>query len=220
MEENKVNVTMPTALVLHSGGLDSTVCLLLAKEQGLSVISTGIDYGQHQAIEMDYAAKQCERLAIPRKVLSIHWDKPDLTIPLGRSIEEMRSSVSPAFLPGRNAIFLALAAAEAVTMSASQIWIGVNSVDYSGYPDCRPEFVDAFQVMLEKAIPEAPRIVAPLLTLTKPQIAAEGLRLGLQPGETWSCYQPVAAPGGQRPCGSCDACILHEAAWRAIGVIA
>src|SRR5437660_7528589 len=114
-----------TSLVLHSGGLDSTVCLLLAREKGHSVVSLGIDYGQRHKIELTYARKQCRKFKIPRRVIRVRWTKPERIIPKNRSMEEMRSAVSPAFLPGRNAIFLTLGAAEAAGIGASELWIGV-----------------------------------------------------------------------------------------------
>jgi 7-cyano-7-deazaguanine synthase len=204
---------MKKAVVLHSGGLDSTVCLLLAVESGAEVTSVGINYNQRHAIELHYANAQCRKRAIDRIVLQVAWSKPERVIPERRTLDEMRSSVSPAFLPGRNAIFLSLALAEAAARGASEVWIGVNAVDFSGYPDCRPEFIDAFQQMAEKAIPDGPIVIAPLLNWTKAQIAEEAIRLGLVKGDTWSCYTPAISEAGLLPCGMCDACILHEHAW-------
>jgi 7-cyano-7-deazaguanine synthase len=203
----------PNSLVLHSGGLDSTVCLLLAREKGHNVISLGIDYGQRHKIELTYARKQCRRFKIPRRVIKVQWTKPERIIPKNRSVEEMRASVSSAFLPGRNAIFLTLGAAEAAGIGASELWIGVNCIDFSGYPDCRSEFIEAFKSMLGCAIPDGPKVVTPLLLLSKTDIAREAARLGLRHGDTWSCYRPVSTPSGPQPCNECDACILHKAAW-------
>lgn len=202
-----------TSLVLHSGGLDSTVCLLLAREKGHSIISLGIDYGQRHRIELSYAHKQCRRFNIPRRVIKVKWTKPERTIPKNRSLEEMRATVSPAFLPGRNAIFLTIGAAEAAGIGASELCIGVNCVDFSGYPDCTPEFIEAFKSMLACAIPDGPEVVTPLLLMSKKEIAKEAARLGLKYGDTWSCYRPVDASSGYQPCDECDACILHKAAW-------
>jgi 7-cyano-7-deazaguanine synthase len=202
------------AIVLHSGGLDSTVCLLTARKSGREVLSLGIDYGQRHQIELEYAKQQCERFGIIRKVLRIEWDKPVLPIPMDRRVQEMRLSVSPAFLPGRNAIFLTLACAETAGVNASEVWIGVNAVDFSGYPDCRPEFIEAFRKMICVAIPKGPKIMAPLLHLSKPQIARRAHRLGLKKGETWCCYRPAVTLRGVEPCGHCDACLLHNHAWK------
>lgn len=206
------------AIVLHSGGLDSTTCLLLALERGINVISLGIDYNQGNKVELDFAANQCVRFGITRKVIQVRWDKPLREIPLNRSLSEIGKEVSQAFLPGRNAIFLVLACAEAAGLSAEEVWIGVNSIDFSGYPDCRPEFVESFRSMIRLAIPDGPRVMAPLQHMTKPEIAAEAYRLGLRPGQTWSCYSPQPTPQGLEPCGVCDACVLHAHAWQTINL--
>ena len=200
-------------VVLHSGGLDSTTCLLLAIERGRDVLSLGIRYGQRHSIELDYAEAQSKQLRVPRKVLQIEWSKPVRQLPVGRKVVEMSQKVSPAFLPGRNVVFLALACAEAAGQEANEVWIGVNAVDFSGYPDCRPEFIDAFSHMMNIAVPEGPSIVAPLLSMSKPEIAALAYRLGLRKGDTWSCYRPSLESGTAHPCGRCDACVLHEYAW-------
>lgn len=201
-------------VVLHSGGLDSTVCLMLAVSRGHEVISLGINYNQHHHVELDYAAKQCASLGVERKVISVTWDKPSRVIPTNRSVAEIKAGVSVAFLPGRNGIFLMLAAAEAAGIGAKEVWTGINSVDFSGYPDCRAEFVDSFQRMLGFAIPKGPRLVAPLQNKSKPQIARMAKRLGIGRTDTWSCYRPKISEHGLSPCGACDACKLHEFAWQ------
>lgn len=202
------------AVVLHSGGLDSTVCLLMALEAGRDVMSLGIDYGQRHRIELEYAAAQCRRYGVERRLLRIEWDKPARSMPVGRSVEDIRGAVSPAFLPGRNAVFLTLASAQAAGVGAGEVWIGVNAVDFSGYPDCTPEFIGAFRSMLRTAIPDGPEIVAPLIAMPKPSIAREARRLGISQGDTWSCYQPRFTNQGISPCGECDACVLHNHAWQ------
>jgi len=204
------------AIVLHSGGMDSTVCLLLALEKGREVISLGIDYGQRSRAELEYALKLCKRFDVKRKVLNIEWDKPKRVIPKSRSINEIGKEVSSAFLPGRNALFLVLACAEAAGIGASEVWTGINSIDYSGYPDCRPEFLEQFRKMINLAIPKGPEIIAPLISLSKPEIAKEAYRLGIRQGDTWSCYRPQTKGGGFEPCGQCDACVLHKYAWKHI----
>lgn len=202
------------AIVLHSGGLDSTVCLRLAQVAAVEVLSLGIDYGQKHIVEHQYALAQCARFGITRQVLDVKWHKPVLAIPNDRSIDEMRASVSPAFLPGRNAVFLCLACAEAAGRNFGEVWIGVNAVDFSGYPDCRPDFISAFQTMIAHAIPGGPKIVAPLINMTKAQIAAKARKLDINKGETWSCYRPQITLVGVEPCHRCDACVLHEHAWK------
>lgn len=200
-------------VVLHSGGLDSTLCLVMAMQAGHEVLSLGIDYGQRHRIELEYAAAQCRKYSVERRVLRVEWDKPTRHMPTGRSLDEIRVGVSPAFLPARNAVFLSLASAEAAGIGAGEVWIGVNAIDFSGYPDCRPEFINAFKAMINAAIPGGPQIVAPILQMSKPQIATEAHRRGLAPGDTWSCYRPSFTREGIRPCEECDACILHVHAW-------
>jgi len=202
------------AVILHSGVLDSTVCLLLAREAGRSVLSLGIDYGQKSRAELQYAKRQCERFSVPRRIITVGWDKPERIIPSDRSLSEIRSGVSSAFLPGRNAVFLVLGCAEAAGIGVGEVWIGVNAIDYSGYPDCRPQFVEQFKRMISLAIPNAPQVVAPLISMSKPEIAQEAMRLGLASGDTWSCYRPVESDNGFEPCGRCDACVLHRYAWQ------
>ncbi|MCB2107096.1 MAG: 7-cyano-7-deazaguanine synthase QueC [Rhodobacteraceae bacterium] len=204
-------------LVLHSGGLDSTVCLLLAKARGREPISLGLRYGQRHDVELDYAARQCARFGIERRIIDVAWDKPEIVIPTDRSMDDMRRAIAPTFLPGRNAVFLALACAEAAGVDASEVWLGVNAVDYSGYPDCRESFLNAFRAMWAEAVPNPPKIVSPLVKMTKPEIAALAASLGLARGDTWSCYAPDLSHGEPRPCGRCDACILHEHAWAEAG---
>jgi 7-cyano-7-deazaguanine synthase len=177
-------------VVLHSGGLDSTVCLHMAVSRGHEAVSLGVNYNQHHHVELDRV------------------------IPMNRSVEEIKAGVSVAFLPGRNGIFLMLASAEAAGIGAQEVWTGINSVDFSGYPDCRAEFVDSFQKMLNFAIPKGPRLVAPLQNKSKRQIAKMAERLGINETDTWSCYRPAITATGLSPCGSCDACKLHEFAWR------
>ena len=202
------------AVVLHSGGMDSSVCLLMAHNQGLDVISLGIDYKQRSEIELEYANRICEKFDITRKVIRVDWDKPERQIPHDRSPDEMNKSISPAFLPGRNAVFLTLGSAEAAGVSASEVWIGVNSVDYSGYPDCRKEFIDSFETMINIAIPSGLKIVAPLINLSKPEIARKARAYGLKEDDTWSCYTPITKDSSSIPCGRCDGCVLHAWAWK------
>lgn len=200
-------------IVLHSGGMDSTVCLLLAREQGHEVISLGIDYAQKSRAELEYAKNLCGRFGVERRILHVEWDKPVRQMPMDRQVDQMKTTISPAFLPMRNALFLVLACAEAPGAGAGQVWIGVNSLDYSGYPDCRPEFLEAFRTMIALAMDNPPEIVAPLSDISKPEIAREAARLGLGRDDTWSCYRPITGADGYEPCGRCDACVLHKFAW-------
>lgn len=203
-------------LVLHSGGMDSTTCLYKARRDGAEVFSLGINYGQKLAVELMFAKRHCDALGIPREVIDVNWRKPERQIPTGRSVEEMSASVSPAFLPARNAVFLSIACAHAAGIGAEEVHTGINSIEFSGYPDCTPEFLEAFSAMMAIANPEGVRIVAPLLRMNKPEIAALARELGIGEHDTWSCYRPVLLGGSISPCGQCDACRLHEHAWRAI----
>jgi 7-cyano-7-deazaguanine synthase len=210
---------MAEIIVLHSGGLDSSVALLLAAQAGRPVLSLGFDYAQLHSVELLYAAALCGKHGIPRRVIRVEWDKPaGLGVPRHRSLEEMSATPSSAFLPARNAVFLTLAAAQAAGVGATELWLGVNALDYSGYPDCRPKFLAAFEVMLAAAVPAPPRVVAPLVSKTKPQIAELAHTLGIGPGETWSCYDPQLTPAGIQPCAVCDACKLHAHAWQHHGL--
>lgn len=200
-------------LVLHSGGMDSTTCLYKAHAGGAEVHSLGIDYGQRLSIELMFAKAQCERLEIPRDVVSLAWRKPVRQVPTNRSIAEMDKSVSPAFLPGRNHIFLAIGVAHAAGIQADEVHTGINSVDFSGYPDCTPEFLTAFIKTAQLADPNGPAIRAPLLKMSKPEIALLASKLGLGEHDTWSCYRPQIVGGRVEICGECDACKLHAFAW-------
>lgn len=201
------------ALILHSGGLDSTVCLLLARERGREVVSLGIDYGQRHRLELQYASEQCRRLGIERRILNVAWTKPERDLPKNRKVEDIGKKVSSAFLPARNGVFLMLASAEAAGLGADEIWIGVNSINFSGYPDCTPNFISAFRKMLKVGSPDGPKIVAPLQGKSKRSIARLAFRLGLKKTDTWSCYRPQISSSGINPCQECDACVLHEHAW-------
>ncbi|WP_198135123.1 7-cyano-7-deazaguanine synthase QueC [Rhodopseudomonas palustris] len=201
-------------LVLHSGGMDSTTCLLQAKAEGHDVASLGIDYGQRLLVEMMFAEGQCEKYSIPRHVINVNWQKAERQIPLNRSVEEMAHSVSPAFLPGRNIVFLGLGHAHAAGIGADELQIGLNCVDFSGYPDCTTQFYDSYCTMLNIGNPGGPKLVAPLLKMSKPEIARLASTLGLQRNDTWSCYRPQIREGSIVACGECDACKLHEFAWQ------
>lgn len=205
---------MKRVLVLHSGGMDSTTLLFKAKQDGFDVLSFGIDYRQRHSIENLFARKQAESIEVPRVVVSVEWSKPNRTIPLGRNPEQIGEDVSKAFLPGRNVIFFSLALAHAAGWGADEVWTGINSIDFSGYPDCTPEFFNAYASMYEIAAPGAARLVAPLLHMTKSEIAGMARSFGLGQGDTWSCYRPnLSKDGVIQPCAECDACVLHAHAW-------
>lgn len=203
-------------LVLHSGGMDSTTCLYDAHRAGAEVFSLGVDYGQRLSIELLFAKRHCEALDVSREVVSVEWRKPVREIPLGRTVQEMSASVSSAFLPGRNALFLSIACAHASGIGATEVHIGLNAVEFSGYPDCTPRFLEKFTAMMAEANPGGPTIVAPLLHLSKPEIAKMAKSLGIGEHDTWSCYRPQLKGGAVSPCNECDACRLHEHAWRSL----
>lgn len=205
---------MKRVLVLHSGGLDSTTLLFKAKQDGFDVLSFGIDYRQTHSIENLFARDQARRIDVERVVVSVEWSKPERSIPMGRDHEQIGKDVSKAFLPGRNVVFFSLALAHAAGWGADEVWTGINSRDFSGYPDCTPEFFEAYASMYEIAAPRAARLVAPLLDMTKPEIARMARSVGLERGDTWSCYRPkVSGNGVVEPCTKCDACVLHAHAW-------
>lgn len=201
--------------MLLSGGLDSMVVAGLARESGASVIALTIDYNQRHRIELEAAAVVAARIGAQRHVVL----PLDLTrfggSALTDDIDVPKGGVEPGipvtYVPARNTIFLSLALALAETTGAQSIHIGVNALDYSGYPDCRPEFVAAFETLANLATKagvegRSVRVVTPLLHMTKAQIAAEAARLGLDAGESWSCYDPIQ---GQH-CGTCDSCRLRS----------
>jgi len=215
------------AVLLLSGGLDSSTCLLIAREQGFEVHALSFDYGQRHRVELDAARAIAKRhgasfhrivrVDLPGAAASA-LTEPALAVPknsLGRE------AIPITYVPARNTLFLAHAIAWAEPLDASDIYIGANALDYSGYPDCRPEFLEAFERMANlgtRAGAEgrlAFRIRAPLLRMTKAEIVAEGARLGLEFGMTSSCYDP--GPDG-RPCGACDSCLLRIKGFREAGL--
>lgn len=202
------------AVALVSGGLDSMVAAALAVEAGQTLVALTIDYNQRHRVELQAAARVAERLGAQRHVVL----PLDLTLfggsALTADIDVPKAGVAPGipvtYVPARNTIFLSLALGLAEASGARDIYIGVNALDYSGYPDCRPEFVTAFQDLANlatKAGVEGDRftIHTPLLHMTKADIAREAARLGLDAGMSWSCYDPV----GDLHCGRCDSCRLR-----------
>jgi len=221
---------MPPAVVLLSGGLDSATALAEAKAAGFQPYALTILYGQRHAIERDAARRVAQALGVERHVeqaidLRMFGGSAltaDLEVPKDRSGSEMSGSIPITYVPARNTVFLALALAWAESLGAFDIFVGVNSVDYSGYPDCRPEFVKAFEAMANLATKAAVegagrfRIHAPLIQMTKPEIIRRGQELGLDYGLTHSCYDPT--PEGHS-CGRCDSCRLRLDAFASLGQI-
>jgi len=214
------------AVILLSGGLDSATCLLVAREEGFEVHALSFDYGQRHAVELDaaraiaarYGAKEhrVARLDYPGGGASALTD-PAIAVPrdaLGRE------AIPVTYVPARNTLFLAHALAWAEVLGARAIFIGANALDYSGYPDCRPEFLEAFESAANLGTRggvegEPFRIRAPLLRSTKADIVRKAAALGLDFALTSSCYEPGP---DRRPCGACDACLLREKGFREAGV--
>lgn len=207
------------AVVLLSGGLDSTTTLAVARAEGFVPYALTLDYGQRHRRELDAARRVAAALGVrEHAVLQVDLRKfggsaltADLAVPAGRDPEEM-IDIPVTYVPARNTVFLALALAWAETLGAEDLFIGVNVLDSSGYPDCRPEYIEAFERMANLATRAGVegrsrfRIHAPLITLTKAQIVRRALELGVDLGLTWTCYDP--RPDGN-PCGVCDACVLR-----------
>jgi 7-cyano-7-deazaguanine synthase len=209
----------PRAVVLLSGGLDSATALAIARSEGFAPYALTLQYGQRHAIEVEAARRVAAQLGVERHVIlpidlrafggsALTGDAP---LPVGRTPEEIGHGIPATYVPARNTIFLALALGWAEVLGASDLFIGVNAIDYSGYPDCRPEFLEAFErlaAVATKAGVEGGRfrIHAPLVRLTKAEIIRRGLELGVDYALTTSCYDP--APGGAA-CGRCDSCVLR-----------
>jgi 7-cyano-7-deazaguanine synthase len=216
------------AVVLVSGGLDSATTLAIAKQQGFTPHALSFRYGQRHAVEIDAAQRVAKSLGVARHVI-VEIDlrvfggsalTDEIAVPKERTAAEMSTEIPVTYVPARNTIFLSYALAFAEVIHASDIFIGVNAVDYSGYPDCRPEFIAAFQAtanLATKAAVEGQpiRIHAPLIQMTKAEIIRTGTSLGVDYGLTISCYDPDAKGGA---CGHCDSCQLRRAGFLAARV--
>lgn len=211
------------AVVLLSGGLDSTTTLYYAKDQGYEVSGLIFYYGQRHQKEIKQAQQIAKLAQCPVELIKIAlpWqgsallDK-NMDVPKNQKIDPNEIPVT--YVPGRNIIFLSFAASYAETIGAQHIFIGANAVDYSGYPDCRPEFLESFEKMLAQGLKtgvkgKAIKVKAPLVKKTKAQIIKMGLKLGVPYDLTWSCYS-----GGRKPCGECDSCILRQKGFDAVGI--
>jgi 7-cyano-7-deazaguanine synthase len=220
---------MKPAVVLLSGGLDSTTVLAIARDRGFATYALSFQYGQRHRVELDAARRIARSLgAVEHREVAIDLAQfggsaltADIPIPVHRTAEAMAGELPVTYVPARNTVFLSLALAWAEVLVASDIFIGVNAVDYSGYPDCRPEFIAAFERMARLATRAGVggaeiTIHAPLITLTKAGIIKRGLELGVDYGLTISCYQP-AADG--EACGGCDACVLRRRGFEEAGAV-
>lgn len=211
------------AIILLSGGLDSMVCAALAREQGFKIVALTVDYGQRHRVELESARAIASLLAHEHIVLPL-----DLTAFGGSALTDaidvpkdgVGEGIPVTYVPARNTIFLSLALGLAEASGAHDIYIGVNALDYSGYPDCRPEFIHAFQDLANRATKAGVEgqhfhIHAPLVGMTKADITREAERLGLDPALSHSCYDPL--PDG-RHCGLCDACRLRAKGFAEAGI--
>lgn len=208
------------AVVLLSGGLDSTTTLALAKSEGYEIYALTFRYGQRHAIEIEAARRiaTCYAVAdhvvaeIDLRVFGGSALTDDIAVPKNRSLDEMATGIPITYVPARNTIFLSFALAWAEVLGANDVFIGVNALDYSGYPDCRPEFIDAFQRMANLATKagvegkQSLRISTPLIELSKAQIVRKGIELGIDYSMTVSCYEPGSDGAA---CGRCDSCLLR-----------
>jgi 7-cyano-7-deazaguanine synthase len=216
------------AVVLLSGGIDSATAAAIALRQGFEVFALSVDYGQRHKFELRAAKRIVKALGV-KKHLVFRLDlaafggsalTDAIAVPKGRSAKRMARDIPVTYVPGRNAVLLSIALSWAETLGAGDIFIGVNAVDYSGYPDCRPEFIRAFERTANlgtKAGVEGRRfrIRAPLLRLTKAQIIRKAVSLGVPLERTHSCYDPD--PSG-RACGFCDSCLLRKKGFAGAGV--
>jgi len=218
------------AVVLLSGGLDSATCLAIAGSEGFKVHAISFRYGQRHQFELERATKLAEAWHVAsHRIVDIdlaQFGGSALTdaaigVPKSASVDELGDDIPVTYVPARNTVFLSLALALAETIDAKDIFIGVNSLDYSGYPDCRGEFVAAFEAMANLATrrgveDDTPlKIHTPLIDLTKAEIIRRGLDLGVDYSLTLSCYDP--GESGQ-PCGHCDACLLRQKGFQANGM--
>ena len=221
-------MTAPRAVVLLSGGMDSTTAGAVAREQGFELYALSFRYGQRHAAELEAATRVARWLGASRHVV-LEIDlrafggsalTGDLQVPKDTPLERIGDAIPATYVPARNTIFLSFAMGWAEVLGASDIFIGANALDYSGYPDCRPEYIEAFERMANLATRAGVegrrfRIHTPLIGLTKAEIVKLGQRLDVDYGTTWSCYDPTP---DDRPCGRCDACLLREKGFREAGV--
>jgi 7-cyano-7-deazaguanine synthase len=221
--------TIGKAVCLLSGGLDSSTCLALARREGYECYALSFDYGQRHRVELDAAARVAQALGAARHVVARVDLRQighsaltgDLEVPKGRSAQDMSHGIPSTYVPARNTIFLSFALAWAEVLEGPDIFIGVNALDYSGYPDCRPEYIEAFERMANLATKAGVegrlrvRIHTPLIRLSKAEIVKLGRELGLDFSLTHSCYDPDAAG---RPCGQCDSCLLRRKGFEEAGI--
>lgn len=217
---------MKKAVVLYSGGLDSTTCMAIARAEGFEPYAMSFAYGQRHSVELDKARRYAPKIgAAAHQVVEINLREiggsaltSDIEVPKGRSVD---ASIPVTYVPARNTIFLSFALGWAEVLGATDIYIGVNALDYSGYPDCRPEYIAAFETLANLATKtgvegERYRIHTPLIDLSKADIIRRGLELGVDYALTHSCYDPDATG---RACGLCDSCQLRLKGFSEVGSV-
>ncbi len=205
------------AIILLSGGLDSTTTLYYALNKGYQCFALIFDYGQRHKRELRSAVAVAKGVKVPYQIIKIKlpWGGSSLLgtrgqVPGSRTMKEIGKGIPSTYVPARNTIFLSFALSYAEAIGAKMIFIGANAIDFSGYPDCRPDFYKAFEkVIKEGTKAKKIKIITPLIHLTKSQIIKLGKKLGAPLDLTWSCYQ-----GGKKPCGVCDSCRLRERGFR------
>ena len=221
--------TPKKAVVLSSGGLDSTTVMAIAKHESFELYSLSFDYGQRHLFELEAARKVAEFFGVNKHmVINIDLKKiggsaltDNIEVPKDATEESMAAEIPVTYVPARNTIFLSYALAWAEVLQSSNIFIGVNAIDYSGYPDCRPEYIDAFQRMANLATKAGVqgitqiKIQTPLINMTKAQIIQKGIELGIDYALTHSCYDPT--PQGLA-CSRCDSCILRKKGFKDAGI--
>ncbi len=217
------------AVVLLSGGLDSATALAIAQDRGFASYALSFNYGQRHSVELAAAKRVAAALGVRQHVvadidLRVFGGSAltsETEVPHRASAEDLDAGIPITYVPARNTVFLSLALAWAETLGSSDIFIGVNALDYSGYPDCRPEYIEAFQRMANLATKAGVEgrqnltIHTPLITMTKAEIIRRGLALGVDYAQTHSCYDPV---GAGTPCGSCDSCLLRAKGFAEAGL--
>jgi 7-cyano-7-deazaguanine synthase len=209
------------AVVLLSGGLDSATVLAIARSKGYELYALSFSYGQRHIWELQAAARVAESIGVVKhrtatidlRIFGGSALTDDIDVPKGRSNEAMSRGIPITYVPARNTIFLSFALAWAEVLGSSDIFLGVNALDYSGYPDCRPEFIEAFETMANLATKagvegrQALKIHTPLIAMSKAEIIQKGIELGVDYSLTSSCYDPSATG---EPCGECDSCLLRQ----------
>ncbi len=219
---------MKKAVCLLSGGLDSSICLAWAKQRGFETYALSFDYGQRHSVELEAARRVAQAVGVEQH-LTVQVDlrvfggsaltSDEIAVPKGRDESAMSAGIPVTYVPARNTVFLSYALAWAEVLEASDIVIGVNAIDYSGYPDCRPEFIRAFETLANLATKAGVEgrmslhVHAPLIELSKSGIIELGFKLGLDLGLTHSCYDPDESG---YPCGECDSCLLRKKGFEAV----